>query len=137
MSIPNKYIPPIRLDLPLSQIITETVSGVSDIVLTMNETVTAFNAVTSDGLVANSSTVTHRNRIVGLALTDINAGFSGAVRIAGEVFNPSWSWTTGDRIFLNGAALSTTPPSSGFVQLIATAKDTFTLILEIKQAVLL
>jgi len=128
--IPNRFIPPINLDLISSTVITETVGGVVDITITMIDSITAFNAVTSDGLQANSNTVSHRDKIAGIVLTNIAAGFSGSCRIEGEVFNPAWTWTAGDKIYLNGTSLSTTSPSTGFTQRLAIAKDTFTIILK-------
>lgn len=97
----------------------------------------AFAAVTSTGLAANSATTAHFGKVIGVTLAAIASGFSGLVQVAGQLTNPAWAWSTGDLIFLNGASLSSSPPGTGFVQPLGTAKSATTIILEIGTPILL
>ena len=102
-----------------------------------NENISAYSVVTADGYIANSATVNQRNRIVGINPTAISNGFAGDVVAGGKITNAAWSWTPGDKIFLNGTSLSTTAPSTGFVQMLGIANKSDTIEIQIKQAVLL
>jgi len=109
----------------------------SIITMVANENIPAFLAVTGNGLVANSNIISHRNKIVGLALANINNGFSGLVQTGGSVENNSWTWLPGDKIFLNGTALSTIPPSTGFIVQIGVAPASNAINIEIQPSILL
>lgn len=93
--------------------------------------------VNSDGSLANSSAIGKRNWSIGIAASAILTGFSGSVITAGAVTNPAWSWAAGDILYLNGAALSTIAPSTGFIQMIARAVASDTVELEIGPSILL
>jgi hypothetical protein len=97
----------------------------------------AFDVVTIDGNKANSATLGHYGRVMGLATVAISSGFTGTVEIEGQITNGSWSWSPNDKLYLNGTTLSTTPPVTGFVQKIAVAKTSTTIIIELGPPVLL
>lgn len=78
-----------------------------------------LSLVTLSGLIANSNTMAHFNRVLGIVMDDVANGFIGTAIVEGEVDDPSWTWTPGSKLFLNGTALSLLAPTSGFSQMIA------------------
>lgn len=101
------------------------------------ENVDSFDVVTSTGFKANSNTISHRSKIIGIAKATTLIGFSGVVVNQGKITNPSWAWTIGNRIFLNGTSLSTIAPSTGFLQSIGTATGADTIDVNIHPSILL
>lgn len=103
------------------------------------ENIAAFKVVTITGYIANSANVFHKNIIAGIALEAVSTGFNIKVIKEGEITNPSWTWTKGDKIYLNGTALSTTPPtgSGNVVTMIGKAISTTKIDVKIFPSVLL
>ena len=99
------------------------------------ENISIFDVVTSDGKVGNSAIVSQRNKIIGLSKTATLIGFMGTAIGFGEITNGAWTWTIGDKIFLNGTTLSTVAPSSGFSILIGTAIGTDTIKIELQPSI--
>lgn len=97
----------------------------------------AFDPVTINGNHADSTLLAPYGRVYGIITAATNTGFIGTVVIAGELTNPGWSWSPNDKIFLNGTALSTTAPTTGFAQKIAVAKTATTIVIELGPPVLL
>lgn len=112
-------------------------SGIEYVPFIATQNLVAFNPVTSNGQLADSSNLTHRNRVIGITPTLVNNGFSGQVKAFGAIINGGWSWTIGDKIYLNGTSLSTVAPSLGFIQIIGTAVGTDTIDVKISQSILL
>jgi hypothetical protein len=102
--------------------------------ITVTENISQGNVVNSDGSKADSSVVGKRNKAIGIANAAISSGFSGVVITEGAITYGSWGWTAGDIIFLNGTSLSTTAPSSGFIQIIGKAISATTIEVKISQA---
>jgi len=96
----------------------------------------AFDIVTVDGFKADSGTPAHYGKVVGITRSAVSTGFVADVIYYGEVTNGSWSWTAGQKLFLNGSTLSTTPPSSGFIQMVAIAKNNNTIVMRMETPVL-
>lgn len=90
------------------------------------EDLVAFVAVTANGKRADSTNTLQIGKVAGISAAAILTGFRGSVTTGGPIVNASWSWTINDSIFLNGTALSTVAPSTGYLQPIgiATAADT-------------
>ena len=105
--------------------------------VTVSESIAQGEVVNSDGSKANSATVAKRNKAVGIANAAIANGFSGAVITDGIITFGSWAWVAGDIIYLNGTALSTTSPTTGFTQKIGVALSATIIELKIGEAVLL
>lgn len=105
--------------------------------ITVSENIAAYELVNSDGSKADSSVVGKRDWLIGVANAAINSGFAGTVTLIGDIINTSWNWTAGNIVYLNGTSLSTTPPTTGFVQMIGTAKDNHTLEIKISQSILI
>lgn len=103
----------------------------SSITVLATANLTSFTAVTSNGKPADSSNLALRGKVLGIALSDISNGFTGSVTGYGEVENPAWTWSPGDVVFLNGTSLSTTAPSTGWSQVIGTARSSTVLVVEL------
>lgn len=100
--------------------------------------IAAFLPVTSTGRGADSSNTAHISKVIGINVASVLNGFIGyAVGSGGTIKNAGWSWTVGDKIFLNGTTLSTTAPSTGFSQQIGTAVASDTIAVKLSPAVLL
>lgn len=94
-----------------------------------------YNPVTSDGKLADNNTLSTRNKLIGISITTTAAGFVGNAIGFGEVSNGSWSWTIGDKIFLNGTSLSTIAPTTGYSQMIGTATAVDTIDINIQPTI--
>lgn len=101
------------------------------------EDVFAFVPVTSTGRIADSTLSIHRNKVIGICKADVLTGFVGIAVGFGQITNVLWSWTIGDRIYLNGNALSTTAVSTGFSVQIGTATASDTIDVNIQPSILL
>ena len=101
------------------------------------ENVPIYTVITYKGNLADSSNTAHRTVIAGITKEAINNTFSGSVVTEGEIENSSWTWTKGDNLFLNGTALSTTPPSTGFVIKIGEAMSATKIFVRITESILL
>jgi len=101
------------------------------------ENVAAYDLATSDGYIADSTDVTMRNKVIGIANSAVLSGNTGQATGFGEIQNVGWSWLLGSKIFLNGTSLSETPVSSGFSLLIGTAVASDTINVNIQPSILL
>jgi len=101
------------------------------------ENVNKYDVVTGNGFRASSDNTAHRNKIIGIAVNDIASGFSGGIQAGGKIVNPLWSFVAGDRIFLNGFALSTIAPDTGHSTQIGIAAASDTINIEIQPSILL
>ncbi|SRR6266487_2737370 len=115
---------------------------VSDVALTVKILATcklpAYSPVTSQGKRADSNNASASfGRVIGLNTDEVQSGQIAQVVTNGEIENSSWNWKTGDPIFLNGTGLSCTPPVSGFVQQLGTAKESTKIVIDLKQPILL
>lgn len=103
----------------------------------VTENILAYECVNSDGSKTDSAVVGKRSKLAGLALQNINNGFSGDIITEGIVTNVAWLFLKGDVIFLNGTFLSTTAPATGFIQRIGTMLTPITLELQFGESILL
>lgn len=115
----------------------EEPTGVPVIDFVAAETIPAFEVVTADGHRADSSNLLHRLKVIGISTTALNSGFAGEAISCGEIINPSWAWVIGDRVYVNGTSLSTVPPTSVWSQEIGIAVRADTLMVNLKQSILL
>lgn len=99
------------------------------------ENIPAYSPATASGYIADSSNL---GKICsGVSLTAITSGLAGNMATSGEISNIAWSWSTGDRLFLNGVIISKTAPTIGYVQQIGVAKNATTIIININNIILL
>lgn len=104
---------------------------------TAQENIPIYRVVTSTGFITNSSTLGHRGKVLGISDTETISGFIGTALVVGEITNSGWSWTAGDIVYINGTSLSTTPPTTGFLQRIGVAVASDRIDIQIQQSVLL
>ena len=106
-------------------------------IITVSENISAGNVVNNDGSKANSATTGKRNKAIGVAGAAIASGFSGTVTTDGILQYGGWAWVAGDILYLNGTALSTISPGTGFSQRIGVAIASDKIDVEIGEALLL
>lgn len=99
--------------------------------------ISVFDPVTSFGTIADSTIIAQRNKVIGINTYAVGSGFIGQAVGFGKIVNNVWSWTIGDKIFLNGTTLSTTAPSTGFIQIIGTATASNCIDIKLAQSVML
>lgn len=102
-----------------------------------SENVPAFSVVTSDGYIANSNNIVHKNKLIGINKEAVNLGFVGNATVTGEISNPAWSWVPGDKLYLNGVTISTIAPAVGFSVQIGTASKSDTIVVLLQPSILL
>lgn len=106
----------------LTNIVASGVNNDSVIVEFVAQTnILAFQVVTSDGFLGDSAVTGQRNKIIGISNNNVLTGFTGNAITSGKILNPSWTWTVGDILYLNGTTISTTAPLTGYIQKIGTA----------------
>lgn len=96
------------------------------------ENIASLSLVTINGKTADSSNLTHFNRVVGITMDAVLNTFLATVIVEGEVTDLSWSWTAGQKLFLNGTTLSTTPVTTGFSQLIGLTRNSNTIFIRLE-----
>mgnify|MGYP006921407149 CR=1 FL=1 len=102
------------------------------------EDVLAGDVITSDGFIADSNNLLHRGRIAGIAKSDTLTGFTIPVQTGGKITIPSWSWTNGQRLFLNQKQLNPIPGNSSnsfFLQSMGLATGAQTIIIEVEESI--
>lgn len=119
---------------------TASESGTTDQVIVSvvaGDTIAQFDPSTITGRLADSSNTAYYGKVIGIAKTGMAIGFASSIVVAGLVTNAAWSWTPGATIFLNGASLSQTAPSTGFIQEMGIAKSSDTMYVDLSVPVLL
>jgi hypothetical protein len=110
-----------------------TVFGIST--YTAGENLSAYTVcVQADDKVyaADSSDITHAQKVVGLATTSAITDADISVQSIGIITNIGWSWTPGDKIYYTDAGtVSTTLPIAGFVQQIGVASSATTITIDL------
>lgn len=114
---------------------TTAFNDTAEINATMN--IPGLSLVTANGQVADSSNTFHFNHVVGISMDAVLSGNIATLVVEGEVTNLSWGWTTNDKLFLNGTVLSTIPPTSGFSQMIAIARNNNVIFIRLQQPILI
>lgn len=99
----------------------------------------AFLPVTISGTICDSTNLAHRGKFAGISEAAIANGFTGLVQYGGEMSNIAWTWTAGDRIYINGQTLSSTPPVEGtdiWLQCVGVAINANTILIKIEASIL-
>jgi hypothetical protein len=91
-----------------------------------------WGAVTSSGERADSNNPAHQFHVIGITDGQIESGAWGDVTVVGDVFDVTWTWTSGATIYLNSVGLSETPPGAGFVQIIGWALTPQSILVNIR-----
>lgn len=101
------------------------------------EDIPAFTVVRSDGYRANSNHPSSRLKVIGITMTEIQAGFAGIAIFSGRIRNSSWSWLPHQPIYLNGVVLSQVPPTTGYLLQIGKAITNIDVIIQFSTPILL
>ena len=125
---PLAFLPGTTIGLPASNI---------EISIVALEIIPIYQIMTATGYIANSSNISHSKIIAGISTQDILSNHSGSVLSAGIVTNSNWNWNTGDVLYLNGTEISKIPPDTGFIVEIGSAISSETILVSIKQSILL
>lgn len=105
--------------------------------VTMQDAVPAYVMVTADGRRADSSNSAHFGKVVGMTTQAYSIGAVASLVDDDEVTNTGWAWSPGAKLFLNGTNVSTTPPSTGWSQMIGVARSANTVIIQLRPPILL
>lgn len=71
---------------------------------------------------ADSSDPTQTGLVAGITITAASSGDPVYVQSSGQIFDSSWNWTIGDKLFFDSTGtLTTNPPATGFVQMVGVA----------------
>jgi len=93
-------------------------------------------ATPAGAVYAHPDDPTHADAVLGITIGAAVAGDTATVLCAGEIIEPSWAWTPGQALFCTANGhLSTTPPSSGWSQIVAVAVASTRILLTGRQAV--
>lgn len=109
---------------------------------TASATLSGHRAVVPDAvggvIYADSSTLTHRDKTLGITTSAAGIGAAASIRTYGELTEPSWNWALDTPVFVGLTGLLTqTPPTSGFVQRVGFPTATDTLFIDIDTAITL
>ena len=75
-------------------------------------------------------------RVVGVALNGANKGDPVTIVTAGEVEEPTWSWTEGAPVFLGAnGSLTQTPPTSGYILVVGSAVGATRILVNVQQPI--
>ena len=87
---------------------------------------------------ADSSTVAHAHKVLGITTGAVSEGAEGTVQTNGEMTEAGWAWTIGSPVYLStNGSLSHTAPSSGFVLVVGFALTATKIFIDIKQSIIL
>jgi hypothetical protein len=92
----------------------------------------ALCLVTAGGEIADSSNPFHFNHVLGILMTPVAVDNVATLVVEGEVTDLTWSWTANQKLFLNGTAISTIPPSTGFSQLVGITRNSHTIFIRLQ-----
>jgi len=113
------------------------VGGGDNAEIIATEDLAALCFVTASGKTANSNNTQHFNHVVGILMAAVLTGFPADVIVEGEVSDPSWNWTANQKLWLNGTSLSTSPPTSGFSQLVGITITSQTVFIRLQVPILI
>lgn len=112
------------------------ISYVAGVVLSGNRCVCVNDA----GLLiyADSGTLAHAHRVLGITTGAISSGATGSVQVFGEMTEAGWSWSIGSPVYLGiNGALTQTAPATGFALAIGFAVTATKIYIDIKQPIIL
>ena len=86
----------------------------------------------------DKDTIGHAGKEIGFSLESVLISQEFRAQYSGEVHNPGWGLTVGALYFAdNSGFITTTKPLTGFSQIVGIAKDSSTLLLNFKEAIIL
>lgn len=91
-----------------------------------------------DAYYADSTDLTHVDRVLGMTSGAASLGGSVGIQILGEIIEVSWSWTLNQPIFLSTSGqLTQTAPTTGFSLVVGFPITSTSMVLSIQRAVIL
>ena len=113
------------------------VDGAESVITTIvaREPILKYSFVTISGYKADSSNLEHLNKIVGVAIEDIEKDKSGKVLVSGKVVNANWNFQPNTLLYLNGSEISIVPPNSGFICQIGKVINSNTILVKIENCI--
>lgn len=84
---------------------------------------------------ADSSDASHIGKVLGITFYASTGGDTVDIIINGILTEPTWNWTPGALLYLNGTTVSETPPTTGFLCLIGKALSAETVLISIDQPI--
>jgi hypothetical protein len=98
----------------------------------------AVSAVSGQAIPADSSDVSHQGNLLGIAIGGALATAPVTVQFFGSLTYNGWAWTLNHPIFLGtNGALTQTPPTSGYSQIIGRPITSTSMLVDIQPAVIL
>lgn len=86
---------------------------------------------------ADSSSISDINTVIGITESAYSIGDSVQIRLSGEVTEPSWNFTIGSVYLGINGLLTQTAPTIGFIQQIGIATSSNTILINIKQPIVI
>lgn len=124
----------------ISSTVNNYTSGSSNQIIVekvVSQITTKGSLINADGSLADSALITGRGKALGLVMEDTASGFTANVITSGEFTNDTWSWSIGDKIYLNGTSLSNVAPVTGYVQKLGVAKASNIIEVNISPSILI
>lgn len=84
-----------------------------ELIVVVAQDTPAFSPINADGTISDSYDLADLNQFVGLSRVDLLTGQCGSIQFNGEIYNPSWEFTIGDPIYINGQSISNVAPTHG------------------------
>jgi hypothetical protein len=81
---------------------------------------------------ADSSDMNHIGRVIGMSLSAYSQGLTADIYTHGDVEEFSWNWNLGPIYLATNGLMTQTPPTTGFVQQVATALSPTKLFIELQ-----
>lgn len=91
----------------------------------------------ADGSVApaDPSDLTHRGRVIGITARGASAGLQASIQNAGDLLGANGGFSAGAALFVgSGGLLTSTPPTSGWRQIVATAVSSSQIVVALGEA---
>jgi hypothetical protein len=87
---------------------------------------------------ADSSTKAHANLVIGISENAAVDGAPVTVKFSGEMTEPTWNWTPALPVFVGpGGVLTQAAPASGFLLVVGIAVSATSIVVAIKQPIIL
>ncbi len=97
----------------------------------------AVVATAAGAAYADPGDPSYQDAVIGITTGAALAGETVSIQAAGEMVEPSWSWTPGQPIFVGASgALTQSPPANGWVQIVALAVTATRILIIGRQAIL-
>lgn len=92
----------------------------------------------NQAIYADSSTLAHAGRVVGLTLDAATSGDPVTIQLSGALTEPAWSWDSGQPVYVGaGGALTQFHPVAGFSQIIGFPTSGTSLFIALQPPVIL